>query len=58
MLKLSTAILAVLVLDKEFIEGLLRQEVMRESVIYQEIRAEGIAEGEAKGRAKGRAEGK
>ncbi|MEM9276832.1 MAG: Rpn family recombination-promoting nuclease/putative transposase, partial [Cyanobacteria bacterium P01_F01_bin.143] len=40
----STVILAELVLDKEFIEGLLRQEIMRESVIYQSIKAEGKAE--------------
>ena len=49
----SAAILAGLVLDKKVIEGLLRQEIMRESVIYQEI----IAEGEAKGRAEGKQEG-
>ena len=58
----SAAILAGLVLDKKVIEGLLREEIMRESVIYQEIRAkgkaEGIAEGEAKGKAEGIAEGK
>ncbi len=41
----STAILAGLVLEKENIAQLLRQELMRESVIYQEIRAEGRAEG-------------
>jgi predicted transposase YdaD len=34
----STAILAGLVLEKKVIERLLRQEIMRESVIYQEIR--------------------
>ena len=49
----STSILAGLVLDKEFIKSLLRQEIMRESVIYQEIRAEGIAEGEARGKQEG-----
>ena len=43
----STAILAGLVLEKKVIERLLRQELMRESVIYQEIRAEGKQEGEA-----------
>ena len=31
---------------------------MRESVIYQDIRAEAIAEGRAEGKAEGRAEGK
>jgi predicted transposase YdaD len=45
----STAILAGLVLEKEVIERLLRQEIMRESVIYQEIKAEGRAEGKAEG---------
>ncbi len=53
----SAAILAGLVLDKKVIEGLLRQELMRESVIYQEIRAEGKAEGIAEGEAKGKQEG-
>jgi predicted transposase/invertase (TIGR01784 family) len=54
----STAILAGLVLEKEVIERLLRQEIMRESVIYQEIKAEGRAEGRAEGKAEGRTEGK
>ncbi len=40
----STAILAGLVIDKEVIRRLLRQEIMRESVIYQDIRAEGRQE--------------
>ena len=53
----STAILAGLVLEKKVIERLLRQELMRESVIYQEIRAEGKAEGIAEGEAKGKQEG-
>ena len=51
----STAILAGLVLEKEVIERLLRQELMRESVIYQEIRAEGKAEGRAEGKQEGEA---
>ncbi len=38
----STAILAALVLEKETISRLLRQEIMRESVIYQEIEASGM----------------
>jgi predicted transposase/invertase (TIGR01784 family) len=46
----STAILAGLVLEKEVIEKLLRQEIMRESVIYQEIRAEGKQEGKQEGK--------
>ena len=40
----STAILAGLVLEKNVIERLLRQEIMKESVIYQEILAEGRQE--------------
>jgi predicted transposase YdaD len=54
----SAAILAGLVLEKRVIEQLLRQEIMRESVIYQEIRAEGKAEGTAEGKAEGKQEGK
>ncbi|ACB52801.1 unknown [Crocosphaera subtropica ATCC 51142] len=40
----STAILAGLVLNKEIIQRLLRKDIMKESVIYQEIRAEGQQE--------------
>ena len=40
----STAILAGLVLDKEVIRRVLRSDIMRESVIYQDILAEGKAE--------------
>jgi len=53
----SAAILAGLVLEKNVIEQLLRQEVMRESVIYQEIRAEGIQQGIQQGKAEGMQEG-
>jgi predicted transposase/invertase (TIGR01784 family) len=60
----STAIISGIALNKEIIQRLLRSEIMKESVIYQEIllegkaegRAEGIAEGEAKGLVKGKAE--
>jgi predicted transposase YdaD len=56
----STAIISGIALNKEIIQRLLRSEIMKESVIYQEIllegKAEGIAEGEAKGLAKGKAE--
>jgi predicted transposase/invertase (TIGR01784 family) len=60
----STAIISGIALNKEIIQRLLRSEIMKESVIYQEIllegkaegKAEGIAEGEAKGIAKGKAE--
>jgi len=53
----STAIISGIALNKEIIQRLLRSEIMKESVIYQEILREGIAEGEAKGLAKGKAEG-
>ena len=52
----STAILAGLVLEKEVITRLLRQEMMRESVIYQDIRAEAKAEGRAEGKIEGKRE--
>lgn len=44
----SVSVLAGLVLGKDIIQKILRQDVMRESVIYQEILAEGEAKGEAK----------
>jgi predicted transposase/invertase (TIGR01784 family) len=48
----STAILAGLVLKQETIQQILRSEIMRESVIYQDILAEGRTEGRvAEGRA-------
>jgi len=53
----ATAILAGLVLEKEFIQRVLRRDVMRESVIFQEIEAEAKAEGRAEGKAEGKAEG-
>ncbi|MBC1193596.1 Rpn family recombination-promoting nuclease/putative transposase [Microcystis aeruginosa CS-558/01A06] len=43
----STAILAGLVLNKDIIQRLLRKDIMKESVIYQEIWSEGLQEGEA-----------
>ncbi|MCA6550398.1 MAG: flagellar assembly protein H, partial [Pseudanabaena sp. M152S2SP2A07QC] len=43
----STAILSGIALDKEIIQRLLRSEIMKESVIYQDI----LLEGEAKGKA-------
>lgn len=45
----ATSILAGLVLKKNVIQTILREEIMRESVIYQDI----IAQGEAKGVKKG-----
>ena len=47
----TTAILAGLVLDKIIIKRLLREEIMKESVIYQEIQAVGEAKGRAEGEA-------
>ena len=46
----ATAILAGLVLTKEIIGSLLREEIMRESVIYQDIRESGKAQGREEGR--------
>jgi predicted transposase YdaD len=46
----STAIIAGLVLDKITIKRLLREEIMKESVIYQEIEAIGEAKGLEKGK--------
>ena len=51
----STAILAGLVLEKGVIQRILREEIMRESVIYQEIKAEGKEEGLQQGRQQGEA---
>lgn len=53
----ATAILAGLVLEKGFIQRVLRRDIMRESVIYQGIEAEAKAKGRAEGRAEGKAEG-
>jgi len=54
----ATAIISGLALDRKVIQRLLRSEIMKESVIYQEILLEGEAKGEAKGEARGRAEEK
>jgi len=43
----STAIISGIALDKEIIQRLLRSEIMKESVIYQDILLEGKAEGKA-----------
>jgi predicted transposase YdaD len=45
----SAALLAGLVLNKELIHSVLRREIMRESVIYQEIKAEGVQSGVQQG---------
>ncbi|MDJ0597330.1 MAG: Rpn family recombination-promoting nuclease/putative transposase [Crocosphaera sp.] len=47
----STSILAGLVLSKEIIQRLLREDIMKESVIYQEIEAQGKAKGRQEGEA-------
>ena len=49
----ATSILAGLVLNRETIKKILRSDIMRESVIYQDI----LEEGEEKGLQKGRQEG-
>ncbi|WP_228013121.1 RpnC/YadD family protein [Nostoc edaphicum] len=48
----ASGILAGLVLDKNVISKILRSEIMRESVIYQQILEEGEAKGEAETRRK------
>ncbi len=47
----STAIISGIALDREIIQRLLRSDIMKESVIYQDILSEGMAEGKAKGKA-------
>jgi predicted transposase YdaD len=47
----ASAILAGFLLEKDLIQRILRSDIMRESVIYQEIEAE--ARGEAKGKIEG-----
>ncbi|NJM28512.1 MAG: Rpn family recombination-promoting nuclease/putative transposase [Pseudanabaena sp. RU_4_16] len=49
----SSAILAGLVLDRGIIQRIFRSDVMKESVIYQEIRAEALDEGRQEGRQEG-----
>ena len=46
----ATSILAGLVLEKEVISTILREEIMQESVIYQAIKAQGIKQGREQGR--------
>jgi predicted transposase YdaD len=53
----STAILAGLILEKGLIQRILREEIMRESVIYQEIKAEGKEEGLQQGLQQGMQQG-
>ncbi len=49
----ATAIISGLALSKLVIQQLLKSNIMKESVIYQDILAEGLAEGIAKGIAQG-----
>ncbi len=53
----ASAVLAGLVLKKDFIWQVLGQDIMRESVIYQQIEAEAEARGLAIGEARGEARG-
>ena len=53
----ATSILAGLVLEKEVIRSVLREEIMRESVIYQDIVEKATAKGKAEGKAEGIKEG-
>ena len=52
----STAIISGIALDKSIIQRLLRSEIMKESVIYQDILLEGKTQGQAIGMAEGKAE--
>ena len=45
----ATSILAGLVLEKDVVRGILREEIMRESVIYQDIVEKATAQGKAEG---------
>jgi predicted transposase/invertase (TIGR01784 family) len=51
----SAAIISGIALNQEIIQRLLRSDIMKESVIYQEILREGKAEGKAEGIAEGEA---
>ena len=53
----ATYIISGLALSKEIIQRLLRSELMKESVTYQEILREGLEEGKARGLEEGLAEG-
>ncbi|GCA91327.1 hypothetical protein MiTa_04695 [Microcystis aeruginosa NIES-4264] len=54
----ATSILAGLVLNRETIKNILRSDIMRESVIYQDILEEGEEKGRQEGLQEGRQEGK
>jgi predicted transposase/invertase (TIGR01784 family) len=50
----ASAVMSGLSLDQAMIQRILRRDIMKESVIYQEWIQEGIAEGKAKGKAEER----
>jgi predicted transposase/invertase (TIGR01784 family) len=52
----SASILAGLVLNRDLVKQILRRDIMRESVIYQDILAEGKTEGLVEGKTEGRIE--
>ena len=43
----ATSLLAGLVLKKDVIRAVLREEIMQESVIYQDIKEQGVQQGQA-----------
>jgi predicted transposase/invertase (TIGR01784 family) len=51
----ATSLLAGLVLEKDVIRTILREEIMQESVIYQDIKEQGRQEGVQEGRQEGQA---
>ena len=51
----ATSLLAGLVLEKEVIQQILREEIMQESVIYQDIKEQGIKQGLQQGLQQGQA---
>ncbi len=51
------AVLAGLRFDRQFIKSVFREEIMQESVIYQDILQQGIQQGELKGELKGELRG-
>ena len=53
-----SSILAGLVLNETIIKQILRSDIMKESVIYQEILREGKLEGKLEGKIEGKLEGK
>ena len=52
----ATSLLAGLVLKKDIVSAVLREEIMRDSVIYQDIKAQGVQEGLQQGVQQGKAD--